>query len=374
MPEFVYEERIEDQSLRILALLTDAYGSGGGIARFNCDLLLALSKTPGVSGIDAYILSRSQDPAIPNLRIHHAAGNRWRFAVSILCQAAFRRHQLILCGHTSLLGVAGFAAAISRAPIWWTIHGIDAWTPPSPYRRRVANRVRLISAVSRFSRRECLSWCSIDPIRARVLPNTVDDIYVPGPKTQSFRRSIGLPESANPLVLTVTRLSTSEGYKGVDTVLLALGAALERFPGLHYCVAGSGDDLPRLEQLAFELGIRNAVTFLSSLDCDQLASLYREADLFVMPSRKEGFGIVYIEAMASGLPTLGLSAGGTPDALADGRLGTLTDEAGFAAALIDSLSKAHDQQLISTRTRSIFGRARFQEAVNGLVQVLNEHD
>jgi phosphatidylinositol alpha-1,6-mannosyltransferase len=141
-------------------------------------------------------------------------------------------------------------------------------------------------------------------------------------------------------MLTVGRLVSR---KGIDTTLAALPALLPDFPGLTYVVAGDGPDRPRLEKLAAGLGVSGAVQFAGRVAGDRLPALFREAHLFVMPVREEtagasveGFGIVYLEASASGLPVVAAASGGAAEAVHDGLTGLVVppdDPQALTAAL-----------------------------------------
>jgi len=133
-----------------------------------------------------------------------------------------------------------------------------------------------------------------------------------------------------PILLTVGRLAASERYKGHEQIFAALPALRARFPGLVHVVAGDGDDRPRLERCAAELAA-GCVRFLGFVPEQDLPDLYRLADLYVMPSTQEGFGIVYLEAAACGLRVLGGVGGGSGDAIADARVGERVDASDSAA-------------------------------------------
>jgi phosphatidylinositol alpha-1,6-mannosyltransferase len=160
----------------------------------------------------------------------------------------------------------------------------------------------------------------------RVLPNTVDERFAPGPPSAALRDRLRLGNG--PILLTVGRLVASERYKGHELIFAALPALRARFPGLVHVVAGDGDDRARLEGRAVELaGDGEAVRFLGYVPDEDLPGLYRLADLFVMPSSEEGFGIVYLEAAACGLRVIGGRGGGSGDAIVDDRIGVLVDPA-----------------------------------------------
>ena len=101
--------------------------------------------------------------------------------------------------------------------------------------------------------------------------------------------------------------------------------SLARVPDAAYLIVGSGDDQPRLERLAREAGVGDRVVFAGQVADAELADYFALADVFAMPSTGEGFGIVFLEAAASGLPVIGGNRDGSVDALADGRIGRLVD-------------------------------------------------
>jgi len=156
------------------------------------------------------------------------------------------------------------------------------------------------------------------------LPNPI--VIPPGTDPDRFTPPPQSPPPP-PTLLTVGRLVPR---KGVDTVLRALPPLLAEFPDLYYRVAGDGPGRPRLEQLARALGVAHAVEFLGRVPEEDLPSVYRSAHIFVMPAREEpkaasmeGFGIVYLEASASGLPVVVGRSGGAVEAVRDGETGLL---------------------------------------------------
>lgn len=132
---------------------------------------------------------------------------------------------------------------------------------------------------------------------------------------------------AGPMILTLCRL---EPRKGIDQVIHAMPVLLQHCPALRYVVAGSGEDLSRLQALAQECGVAPSVQFVGAVDGDSKAALYARADLFAMPVRREGnsvegFGLTYIEAGWYGCPSLGGRSGGAVDAVTDGVTGLTCD-------------------------------------------------
>jgi glycosyltransferase involved in cell wall biosynthesis len=127
------------------------------------------------------------------------------------------------------------------------------------------------------------------------------------------------------VLLTVGRLASEERYKGFDEVLEALPELARERSDIAYLICGDGPDRPRLEAKAAALGIMDRVRFAGFVSEGQKGDFYRLADAYVMPSRGEGFGIVFLEALACGLPVLGSTADGSREALLDGAVGELVD-------------------------------------------------
>jgi phosphatidylinositol alpha-1,6-mannosyltransferase len=231
------------------------------------------------------------------------------------------RFDLLFCGHINMAVVGAAAAVLLCRPWWLQIHGIDAWDPPPDRLTRAAvARADLVTAVSRHTRRRFLGWADhLEAHQVRVLPNVVDPRFTPGPKPAHLLQRYDL--IGKRVLLTVGRISRHDRAKGHDRVIAVLPALRPRFPNLAYVVAGAGDDRPRLEALAREFGVADFVLFLGRVPEDELVDHYRMADVFVMPSTKEGFGIVFLEAMACGVPAIGGDADGSIDPLSGAGIG-----------------------------------------------------
>ena len=325
---------------RILALVGDCYGARGGIARYNQDLFEALAE----GGTEIVILPRLGDAtglALPRGVVQQPAiFSRLRFSLAAF--AAAWRHRpvdVVFCGHVFMAPLAFVIARLLGARYWLQAHGTDVWKDRRALARRMIERADLVSVVSRETRRILLGWVDLPPERVRVLPDTVQDVFTPGPPSSALRATLGLDDA--PVLLTVGRLAASERYKGHEAVFSVLGALRERHPGLVHLVAGDGDDRQRLEKVAAAVAPEGAVRFLGYVPDWELPDLYRSADLYVMPSTEEGFGIVYLEAAACGLRVVGGRGGGTADAIPEsvGVIVDPTDRAALAAAILGELGK-----------------------------------
>ena len=134
--------------------------------------------------------------------------------------------------------------------------------------------------------------------------------------------------------MTVARMSRSECYKGHDVVLRALPSVLGKISNLIYAVVGEGDDRPRLEALTKELGLSQYVVFTRRVTDSELVNLYQPSEVFLLPAttvidehnpKGEGFGIVYFEAMAFGIPVIGPNCGAPAEFIQHQRHGLLVD-------------------------------------------------
>jgi phosphatidylinositol alpha-1,6-mannosyltransferase len=125
------------------------------------------------------------------------------------------------------------------------------------------------------------------------------------------------------VVLSVGRWLATERYKGMDTLIQALPRLLLRWPQVQLALVGSGDDREWLEQIAKKSGVGRHVHFLTDVSQAELSACYAAAEIFALPSRGEGFGFVYLEAMARGKPVIGGAHGGAPEIIQDGVTGYL---------------------------------------------------
>jgi phosphatidylinositol alpha-1,6-mannosyltransferase len=228
----------------------------------------------------------------------------------------------VFCGHLNLAPLAAVVARLLDAPLWVQLHGQEAWEPT---RAQVwaAKRAALVTAVSRYTRRRFIQSVVIEPDRIRVLPNTVDGKFTPGPPPSHLIERHRL--QGRRVLLTVGRLSADERGKGHDKIISALPDLITDHPDLIYVVVGDGDDRPRLEAVARQNAVNDHVLFAGAVAPEELADYYRLATVFVMPSVQEGFGIAFLEAAASGIMPIGGNGDGSVDALADGVIGMTVD-------------------------------------------------
>jgi glycosyltransferase involved in cell wall biosynthesis len=178
--------------------------------------------------------------------------------------------------------------------------------------------------VSKYTKRKLVQWSGVHPEKGRVIPNCIDrSEYGPGEPPVYLQERYGL--QGRTVIMTLSRLPAQETGKGHDEVLEVLPDLADEIPDLTYLVCGDGPDRPRLERKAKQLGVDDRVLFAGYIPEEEKADHYRCADAFVMPGRTEGFGIVYLEALACGIPVVASSADASREAVRDGALGEVVD-------------------------------------------------
>jgi glycosyltransferase involved in cell wall biosynthesis len=297
-----------------------------------------------------------------------------------LTQAAFQeRPDLIILSHANF-GV--LAAPLKRwlgIPFWTIAHGTEVWNIHNRAKAHSLRQADRILAVSHYTRDRLLAEEALPPEQIGLLPNTFErDRFQPGPKPPHLLARYGL-RSEQPVLLTVARLDALQPYKGYDQLLYALLPIREAVPDVHYLIVGTGSDRDRVERLITQLHLQACVTLTGFVPDAELCDHYNLCDVFAMPSRGEGFGIVYLEALACGKPCLGGNQDGAIDALKNGELGVLVppeDRAQIATQLIHLLQKTHAQQqlfdgaFLQAQVEAHYGFAAFRQR---LAQELDQH-
>jgi phosphatidylinositol alpha-1,6-mannosyltransferase len=355
--------------LRILFLVTDAYGGHGGIAAYNRCLCEAIAEMPEVAEIVVVPrIMRFADASVPSTKIvfmHAAAGSKLHY-LQVLISLVHKPFDLLICGHINLLPLAAPFALAKRLPLTLQVHGIDVWSPAPLLRRIWLKYVAAVWTVSGVTRERMNVWAKLKLAKYHVIPNTV--------RAEKFGVGLRRPDLVEryrlegaKVVVTLARLAANERYKGVDEMLETLPALLDGEPTLKYLILGDGDDQQRLEDKARALGLADTVVFAGYIGESEKADHLRLADVFALPGRGEGFGIVYLEALACGIPTLGSKVDGSREALRDGELGELVDPDDLAS-IRDGLLRALKQPKTILPGLDYFSWPNFQARVAGSIR------
>lgn len=353
----------------------------GGIQVYLESLLKALASPNAGTNYEVFLKSdmgsSSDCNNFPNTRFHFL-GN-WpgplanlAFAAQILAYAIWHRPKLIIAGHINFIPVAYWLKRLTGIPYWTIAYGIEAWEINRPVLQKALHQADRILAISTYTRDRLLKEQNLDPAKISLLPCTFEpNRFKIAPKPDYLLQKYNL-KPQQPIILTVARLPTLERYKGYDQIINALPQIRQAIPNVHYIIVGKGHDRPRIEKLIAELELQDCVTLAGFVPDEQLSDYYNLCDVFAMPSKKEGFGIVYLEALASGKPTLGGNQDGAIDALSHGELGALInpdDLKEIAQTLIQILQKAYPHpimyhpEIIRQKVIQIYGFERFQQTI-----------
>lgn len=250
------------------------------------------------------------------------AGNKLSFVTPAVC-TAWGKTELIVEGYPDLGPLVLLAKAL--APNTKTVviaHGVEVWQPLPLLKRLGLRKADLVLTPTRNTANQVAIHQGVSEERIRVLPWALDpDFLALIPPASVHAPPSGFPKGR--VILTVGRWRASDRYKGVDTLIAVLPRLLLHAPELQLVVAGVGEDQSWFEQIADEYGVRERVHFLKGLSYAEIAACYSACEIFAMPSRGEGFGLVYLEAMACGKPVIGGLHGGAPEVIDHGKTGFL---------------------------------------------------
>ncbi|MES2848918.1 MAG: glycosyltransferase family 4 protein [Bacteroidota bacterium] len=237
---------------------------------------------------------------------------------------------VIIVSHINILSIGYIIKLLSpKTKLVLYAHGIEVWGPLSIIRKKMLQKCDTIIAVSNFTKEKMIVQYKLANEKLAVINNCIDP-YLPvidhKEKDESLKNRYHFSNN-DIILLTLTRLSSKELYKGYDNVLISLTHLKDRFPNVKYLIVGKYDiaEKNRLDKIISDYSLQQYVVFSGYVHDEELAKHYCLADIYVMPSKKEGFGIVFVEAMHYGLPVIAGNKDGSKDALLNGRLGILVD-------------------------------------------------
>ena len=179
--------------------------------------------------------------------------------------------------------------------------------------RRVLNRCEKIIVLSQFTQEKLRRFHKITLERTALVPGGIDlETFYPVDDKTEIRRRLDLPDR-NMILFTVRNLVSR---MGLDNLIYALKHVVREFPDVYLVIGGEGPLKKSLIKLSQELALEGSVRFVGFIPERELPDYYRTADIFILPTIElEGFGLVTLEALASGIPVLGTPVGGTAEIL-----------------------------------------------------------
>lgn len=301
----------------------------------------------------------------------------YKFAWKLISRGLINKPKLIICGHLNFGLIAFLLNRLTKTPYWIVVYGVDAWMVQNYWLKKALHHAEKIISIGEYTRFRLIKEQKLNPEKIVILPVTFDaSRFQIASKPQHLLNRYGL-ELDQPIILTVARLENNDRDKGYDQILQALPKIRHHIPNVHYMLVGKGDDCPRIEQLVTKLELQKCVTLTGFIPDRELGDHYNLCDVFAMPSKQEGFGIVYLEALACGKPVLGGNQDGAIDALCHGELGVLVDPDdidAIAQTLIQILKNnyphpiLYQPQVLRQKVIEKFGFERFEQTLTELLQ------
>lgn len=316
-------------SEKVLFLSLHSFSLTGGIEKVCRCISKILADLNRNTGSNHQLMSLYDDQ--PDLRYVNAGdfkgfrGNRFTFLINTI--RIGRKTNTILLSHINLLLFAWIMKKIQpQKRIILLAHGIEIWATLPKWKTTFLRNQTEIWAVSHFTAQQIEKTHRLHPSRIRVLLNGLDPFFSaptrfekPAELLQKYQLS-----TAHKILFTLSRLSSQEQYKGCDQVILALKNLPEE---VVYILAGKADDIEKKRILALieQHQLAHRVILTGFLEEAAVQDHFLLANLFIMPSQGEGFGIAFIEAAACGLYSIAGNADGSRDALLNGKLGSFVN-------------------------------------------------
>ena len=370
------------QTQRVVIGLFPELDAPGGIQRAGRHLAAVLTEFAANRGMDCRLLSLNDSPELHRMVLGGrefvftgCQRSKGRFTVTAL-RAARRKAKLVVAGHPNLGPVAQAMRLVApRIKSIVCTHGVEVWEPLGRLRQRALQKANLVLAPSKDTAEHVVAQQDVARERIRVLPWALDPQFEALLAPNANSKPPGdFPNGR--VILTVGRWVATERYKGMDTLITALPRLLTTWPELQLVLAGAGDDRGWLEDLVEKNGVERHVHFLSGLSYGELAACYSACEIFALPSRGEGFGLVYLEAMACGKPVIGGAHGGAPEIIQDGVTGYLVhhgDPIQLATAIQTLLADpVHGREMGARGKRTVEQEYRFAPFAKSLKKILRD--
>lgn len=351
------------QELRRILFIAGDVNQIGGIEKYNRDFLTAL----GLTGVHVSLVTRNK-------------GGLWAkisFVFRVLWALVRLRPDLICCAHLNFAPLCLVLSHLFKTPYTLTLYGIEIpGIGGGGLKRKAAARAVLLITISEYAKGMILEQMPGSSDHIFMLPSAVDgNLFSIKKKNGQLEDRHGL--AGRPVILSLARLSTPE-HKGQDRVLKSMPLVLEQVPEAIYLVVGGGADERVDAVLREQPELRSSVILAGAATDDQRVDYYNLADVFVLPSKFEGFGIVFIESLACGVPVVASDDFGCPAGLLNGELGLCAppdDIQAIAKAIIAILKKTappllFNRESLRRKTLDVYGIDKWNERVNGLVRLL----
>ena len=367
-------------SKKLLFLTLKIFSATGGIEKVCKIAGKSFYEYSRANNIDLSVYAMHDKKAVfdskyfPNNIFKAFNGNKLLFGVKALSTGICAEY--IILSHVNLL-LFGYLIKLLKPSVKLILfaHGIEVWKPFGSFKNNCLKKCNTIICVSSFTKQKIVDIHKVDADKCIVVNNCLDP-FLPQPndepKNSVLLSRYGISRQ-NIIMLTLSRLSAHDRHKGYEKVIVALNELKFDFPNLVYLIAGKYDEAEKqwIDKLTQEYKLENRIILTGYVAEEELAAHIKLADLYVMPSIKEGFGIIFIESLFYGIPVIGGNKDGSLDALANGLFGQLVDpdsQSEVTNAIRNTIEK--NRIIIPDHKRVVeyFGYSRYKE---NLLQALN---
>jgi len=299
---------------RVLFIYQNAFSQTGGIQTFNKYFIKALENINKKNNLNIEIASIYDEENDIKTNLKKFVFNKSKFKALMFILKNIFSYDIFIFAHVNFAPLALIVKTFNpKAKIIFCSHGIEIWKKLPKYTEYIMQK-SIILTVSNYSKEQLLKY-NLKLVEKNIIifPNCIE--------IKEENNNINPYENDTFNLLSVTRLSNTEKLKGVDLVIKSLPTLITKIPNIKYNIIGKGDDIYRLKNIAKELGVEKYVNFLGYVE--KLEPYYKHCDIFILPSKKEGFGIVYLEAMRYKKPCIACDVGGQTDVVIDNYNGFL---------------------------------------------------
>lgn len=350
----------------ITLIIPEAYKTIGGIQKFNRNIIEMLIQ----KRIKSTVLSLNDDINFKknSLTFRGFKKNRIKFFFHSLIYS-MRGHKVII-GHLNFLPIVPFIKTLNPfLKVYLILYGIEGWRKLTLFEKFFVKYTDIFISISNFSKTKFIESNTFLKQKKFFI------LYPYINMNKKIDNSEKLPEGK--IMLSVSRLAKTEKNKGIEKVIKVIPEILKEISDVYYIIAGDGDNRKNLEKLAKDLNIKDRVIFKGFLSEEKLNFYYKNCDLFILPSKKEGFGIVFLEALSFGKPVIAGNKDGSKEALLNGELGILIDPDNLEEikySIIKVLKKEADEKLfdknyLKSKVKENFGVEKFEKKLMSILKI-----
>lgn len=342
----------------ILILLLSCWVSEGGIQQVNKSLLklFAELKNRNISVLilldnpNDINLAIQQNPKVKRLKIRGFSGNKIKFTLAYLKELLKRNYSFIWFDHINLAPFM-ILAAMRKIRYSLMIYGVDVWGKISVFKKIALRSAQHILSISKHTKEKAKQQADIFEKAEVCYLGT--DLQL----SSSFRNSnIEEIESIlrdRKIILMVGRISRNKSFsKGHQELIEAINLLKDKIPEVLLIIVGRGMSKDTFEKIVNKKKLNKNIFFAGFVSNEKLQTYYSQCDVFAMPSRGEGFGLVYLEAMAHGKPCIGSNVDAAKEIILDGETGFCVDPKN-----INGLAECLFQLLTNSELKMKMGKA-----------------